>query len=110
MTNEMTTDPKSGPRVPTERPDPEAAARDPGAGAEDRAGFDLGGAVEDANGVGSNTIPGGPKGSTSHGTDAGRPGDGPHQSQRLALPGQRGRRRLGCRLRPDGRLRRRILI
>jgi hypothetical protein len=71
MTNEMTTDPKSGPRVPTERPDPEAAARDPGAGAEDRPGFDLGGAVEDANGVGSNTIPGGPKGSTSHGTDAG---------------------------------------
>ena len=67
----MTSDPKSGPRVPTERPDPEAAARDPGPGAEDRPGFDLGGAVEDANSVGSSTIPGGPKGSTSHGTDAG---------------------------------------
>ena len=67
----MTSDPKSGPRVPTERPDPEAAARDPGPGAEDRPGFDLGGAVEDANSVGSNTVPGGPKGSTSHGTDAG---------------------------------------
>jgi hypothetical protein len=66
----MTSDPKSGPRVPTERPDPEAAARDPGSGAEDRPGFDLGGAVEDANSVGSNTVPGGPKGSTSHGTDA----------------------------------------
>ena len=67
----MTSDPKSGPRVPTERPNPEAAARDPGPGAEDRPGFDLGGAVEDANSVGSNTVPGGPKGSTSHGTDAG---------------------------------------
>ena len=67
----MTNDPKSGPRVPTERPDPEAAARDPGPGAEDRPGFDLGGAVDNANSVGSNTVPGGPKGSTSHGTDAG---------------------------------------
>ena len=67
----MTGDPNAGPRVPTERPDPEAAARDPGPGAQDRPGFDLGGAVEDANGVGSNTIPGGPKGSTSQGTDAG---------------------------------------
>ena len=66
----MTQNKDSGPRVPTERPDPEAAARDPGPGAEDRPGFDLGGAVEDANSVGSNTIPGGPKGSTSHGTDA----------------------------------------
>lgn len=63
----------SGPRVPTERPDPEAAARDPGPGAKDRPGFDLGGAVneENATGVGSNTVPGGPKGSTSNGTDAG---------------------------------------
>ena len=67
----MTNDPKSGPRVPTERPDPAAAGRDPGPGAEDRPGFDLGGAVEETNGVGSNTVPGGPKGSTSHGTDAG---------------------------------------
>jgi hypothetical protein len=61
----------SEPRVPTERPDPDAAARDPGPGAQDRPGFDLGGSVEDANTVGSNTVPGGPKGSTSHGTDAG---------------------------------------
>jgi len=67
----MTNDPKSGPRVPTELPDPKAAARDPGPGAEDRPGFDLGGAVEETNSVGSNTVPGGPKGSTSHGTDAG---------------------------------------
>ena len=69
----MTNDPRSGPRVPTERPDPEAAARDPGPGAQDRPGFDLGGAVDEtnANTVGSGTIPGGPKGSTTKGTDAG---------------------------------------
>jgi hypothetical protein len=67
----MTNDPKSGPRVPTERPDPQAAARDPGPGAEDRPGFDLGGAVDETTSVGSNTIPGGPKGSPASGTDAG---------------------------------------
>jgi hypothetical protein len=63
----------SGPRVPTERPDPEAAARDPGPGAEDRPGFDLGGSVDESNKtqVGSGTIPGGPKGSPTSGTDAG---------------------------------------
>lgn len=60
----------SEPRVPAEHPDPDAAARDPGPGAQDRPGFDLGGSVEDANTIGSNTVPGGPKGSTSHGTDA----------------------------------------
>jgi hypothetical protein len=67
----MTNDPRSGPRVPTEQPDPKAAARDPGAGAQDRPGFDLGGAKGDANAVGSTTIPGGPKGSPSSGVDAG---------------------------------------
>jgi hypothetical protein len=67
----MTKDPRSGPRVPTERPDPEAAARDPKRGAEDRPGFDLGGAKADKTGVGSGTIPGGPKGSPAEGTDAG---------------------------------------
>ncbi len=65
----MTNNPRSGPQVPQERPDPEAAARPSEGG--DRPGFDLGGAVEETNGVGSNTVPGGPKGSTSHGTDAG---------------------------------------
>ena len=65
----------SGPRVPTERPDPEAAARDPDPGAEDRPGFDLGGAVEDTAATGSNTIPGGPKGSPATGsTGTGRAG------------------------------------
>jgi hypothetical protein len=62
---------QSEPRVPTERPDPKAADRKPGPEAEDRPGFDLGGAVDESNAVGSNVIPGGPKGSTSHGTDAG---------------------------------------
>lgn len=66
----MTSD---GPKVPTERPDPKAAARDPKAGAEDRPGFDLGGAVEEADrsGVGSNTVPGGPKGDVTGGTGGG---------------------------------------
>jgi hypothetical protein len=69
----MTQDKNSEPRVPTERPDPETAARDPRPGAQDRPGFDLGGSVDESNKtqVGSGTIPGGPKGSTSSGTDAG---------------------------------------
>jgi hypothetical protein len=45
----MTQNRNSGPRVPTERPDPEAAERDPGPGAQDRPGFDLGGAVDPSN-------------------------------------------------------------
>jgi len=50
------------PRVPTERPDPKAASRDPQPGAKDRPGFDLGGTAEDNKStVGSNVIPGGPK-------------------------------------------------
>ncbi|HEU6441433.1 MAG TPA: hypothetical protein VFF38_03680 [Microvirga sp.] len=69
----MTRNPSSGPRVPTERPDPEDAARNPRPGSDDRPGFDLGGSVDEANatGTGSSTIPGGPKGSPSSGTDAG---------------------------------------
>jgi hypothetical protein len=59
------------PRVPTERPDPRAAARDPGPGAEDRPGFDLGGATEEPGTVGSNTVPGGPRGTVASGSDAG---------------------------------------
>ncbi|PVE25044.1 hypothetical protein DC522_07450 [Microvirga sp. KLBC 81] len=63
----------SGPRVPTERPDPEDAARNPKPGSQDRPGFDLGGSVDETNatGTGSSTVPGGPKGSTPSGTDAG---------------------------------------
>jgi hypothetical protein len=60
---------QSEPRVPQERPDPKAAAREPGRGAESRPGFDLGGAKE-ATGGGSNIIPGGPKGDPAGGTDA----------------------------------------
>ena len=60
---------RSGPRVPEEHPDPKEAARKT-SGGEDRPGFDLGGADGDKSGVDSNVIPGGPKGSTSHGTDA----------------------------------------
>ena len=69
----MTQNQNSGPRVPTERPDPEAAARDPGPGAQDGLGLDLRGAVDPSNAtqVGSGTIPGGPKGSPTSGTDAG---------------------------------------
>ncbi|MCB5174930.1 MULTISPECIES: hypothetical protein [Microvirga] len=60
------------PKVPTERPDPEVADRKPEGGGEDRPGFDLGGASpENETGVGSSTIPGGPRGSVSNGTDAG---------------------------------------
>ena len=39
----------SGLKVPAERPDKQAAARDPKGNAEDRPGFDLGGAVEPEN-------------------------------------------------------------
>lgn len=52
------------PKVPTERPDPKVAAREPGADAKDRPGFDLGGAQDDAAAAtGSAVIPGGPRGS-----------------------------------------------
>ena len=91
----MTKDSNSGPRVPTERPDPEVAGRDPGPGAQDRPGFDLGGAVNEnnANTVGSNTIPGGPKGSPSNGTDAGGRATGmtdPSGSRSLGSDGPKG--------------------
>ena len=65
MANEV----RSGPRVPEERPDPKEAPRK--SGGEDRPGFDLGGATDEATGIGSNTVSGGPKGSSSSGTDAG---------------------------------------
>lgn len=62
MTNPME------PKVPTERPDPAAAAHTPEGGGEDRPGFDLGGAQDPAPGGGRSTIPGGPKGSPASGT------------------------------------------
>jgi hypothetical protein len=66
----MASEQRSGPRVPAERPDAGAASRPPKGGGEDRPGFDLGGATDEATGVGSNTVPGGPKGSPASGTDA----------------------------------------
>ena len=71
MTSNRTDERGLKPQVPTERPDPKAAARDPGPGAEDRPGFDLGGATDEPTTVGSNTIPGGPRGTAAHGSDAG---------------------------------------
>ncbi len=61
---------KSGLKVPAERPDKQAAARDPKAGAEDRPGFDLGGAVEPENKGQSQLPPRGPAGSTASGSTA----------------------------------------
>lgn len=58
------------PRVPTERPDPKAAARDPRPGSEDRPGFDLGGAVEPENKGQSRLPPRGPAGSPAAGSTA----------------------------------------
>jgi hypothetical protein len=65
----MGNDRRAEPRVLTERPDREAAARTPRSG-EDRPGFDFGGAKGEKTGVGSTTVPGGPKRSVSDGTDA----------------------------------------
>jgi len=66
----MTNERQPGPKVPVERPDPKAASRPPNEGGEDRPGFDLGGATDDATGAGSTVIPGGPKGSAASGTNA----------------------------------------
>jgi hypothetical protein len=61
---------ESGLKVPAERPDKQAAARDPKGGAEDRPGFDLGGAVEPENKGQSQLPPRGPAGSAASGTTA----------------------------------------
>ena len=67
----MTNDKATGAEVPLERPDPKAAARDPGPGAKDRPGFDLGGAVDKTSTAGSNVMPEtGPKGSPARGQTA----------------------------------------
>jgi hypothetical protein len=82
-----------GPQVPVERPDREAAARDPGPGAKDRPGFDLGGAVGESNPAGSNIIPGGPKGTAASGATAGARATGvtdPSDSRSLGNEGDAG--------------------
>jgi hypothetical protein len=61
---------QSKPKVPIERPDRDAAARDPRPGAEDRPGFDLGGATGTSPAEGASTIPGGPKGGPAPGSAA----------------------------------------
>ena len=53
-----------------ERPDKKAAARDPKGRAEDRPGFDLGGAVEPENKSQSQVPPRGPAGSPASGSTA----------------------------------------
>jgi hypothetical protein len=60
----------SGLKVPAERPDKHAAARDPKGNAEDRPGFDLGGAVEPENKGQSQLPPRGPAGSAASGSTA----------------------------------------
>ena len=56
------------PKVPTEQPDPKAAASGGGAG-EDRPGFDLGGAKDRSGAaLSATTTPGGPKGDPSLGS------------------------------------------
>ncbi len=78
------------PKVPTERPDPKAATRKPHEGGEDRPGFDLGGASGDnATGVGSSTIPGGPRTSPGTGTTTGL-GDGYTDTSGSRSSGNRG--------------------
>ena len=62
MASEKDQDKGLQPKVPTERPNREAASRDP-EGGQDRPGFDLGGASEDEPSGPKNTIPGGPRSS-----------------------------------------------
>jgi hypothetical protein len=59
-----------GLKVPAERPDKQAAARDPKSGAEDRPGFDLGGAVEPENKDQSQLPPRDPAGTAASGSTA----------------------------------------
>ena len=66
----------SGPKVPTERPDPKVAARDPKGDAEDRPGFDLGGAVEPENKGQSQLPPRGPGSSPGQGVTGSGHADG----------------------------------
>jgi hypothetical protein len=63
------TERKQGAAKSGERPDKEAAARDP-RGGQDRAGFDLGGSVDPANQASSDLPPGGPRASPGQGGTA----------------------------------------
>ncbi|HEX2556056.1 MAG TPA: hypothetical protein VHL98_20350 [Microvirga sp.] len=85
----MTEHRSGGPKVPAEHPDPKAAAR--GGSGQDRPGFDLGGAKggDNATGVGSSTIPGGPRSSPGAGTTTGL-GDGATDTSGSRSSGNRG--------------------
>ena len=89
----MSGDKQSGLKVPAERPDEAAAARDPRGKAEDRPGFDLGGAVEPENKGQSQLPPRGPAGSAASGSTAtGRAGglSDPSGSGSLGNEGSKG--------------------
>jgi hypothetical protein len=58
------------PKVPTERPNPKAAGRDPRPGSMDRPGFDLGGAVDPDDKGQSQLPPRGPTGTAASGSTA----------------------------------------
>ena len=64
------TDHKQGGAKVAQQPDKAAAARDPKDNAEDRPGFDLGGAVEPENKGQSQLPPRGPAGSAASGSTA----------------------------------------
>jgi hypothetical protein len=66
----MANETRSGLKVPAERPDKKAAARDPKGDAQDRPGFDLGGAVQDENADQSQLPPRGPMGDAASGSTA----------------------------------------
>ena len=85
----MTEHGSGGPKVPAEHPDPKAAGR--GGSGQDRPGFDLGGAkgADNATGVGSSTIPGGPRSSPGAGTATGL-GDGATDTSGSRSSGDRG--------------------
>ena len=63
-------DDKFHPKVPTEYPDPAAAAQG-SAGKQDRPGFDLGGSTPDGRKGPVNTMPGGPVNPPAGGTSGG---------------------------------------
>jgi hypothetical protein len=66
----------TGPKVPTETPDPSAAQRKPEDGASDRPGFDLGGATDPSSKGAAGLPPAGPKGTAAAGSTANGRADG----------------------------------
>jgi hypothetical protein len=105
MTHHKHSDPKIA-----ERPDKAAAERDPKGPAEDRPGFDLGGAVEPENKRQSQLPPRGPAGSpAAGGTETGRAAGLTDPSGSRSLGNEGGEPGLSRRHRSDRRLARRTL-